>query len=481
MTLTSALNSAMTGITAVSKQTFVVSDNIANALTDGYYTRSVDTTSNVYGGVDIGAVSRSVDPAIQKSVRSAEASFASATVMEDFRSGVSDVLGTVNDDFSLSQRLTDFESAIIEATSLPDSDARLNDIAMQAEELVASINTAADGISDLRNASENSISGLISTLEQSLSTVDQLNDDILAAKVSGLDTASLEDQRDNAIDTVNSIIPAQIYEHDNGSLALYTQTGTKLLDNGSVAEFSFEETSIVTPYMTQDNGLLSGLEIDGKAIDTSITGPLAGGELAAQFYVRDVAAVEAQDDLDVFAGNLIERFQDSSVDATLGPTDAGLFTDSGAFYDTADVTGIANRLVLNSSVSLTGDAETWRLRDGLNAVGIGLTGDTTTLNAYLGALSEQNTVTSLGIGTGDYTAFDMVSNVLTYHTQQATWSEAELTYTSTVYQEVLGAEFELGVDTDAEIQKLMVLETIYAANAQIIQAVDEMLDQIMGI
>jgi flagellar hook-associated protein 1 FlgK len=39
----------------------------------------------------------------------------------------------------------------------------------------------------------------------------------------------------------------------------------------------------------------------------------------------------------------------------------------------------------------------------------------------------------------------------------------------------------MGVDTDAELQTLIVLERIYGANARMLRAIDEMLDQLMRI
>ena len=317
-------------------------------------------------------------------------------------------------------------------------------------------------------------------LQTNLQAVDDINDEILAARIGGLDTAPLEDQRDNLVDAINKVIPVQIHNRDNEAIALYTSNGIKLLD-GSPAEITFDETAIVTPFMTIDNGMLSGLEIDGRTVDTTLNGALGGGEMAAHFHVRDVAAVQAQEDLDVFAGSLIERFQSSTVDPTIGAGDTGLFTDNGNVYDPTNLTAISSRINLNTSVSLSGDGETWRLRDGLHATGIGNQGDTTILNAYGDALSDPQTVSSNGIGSGDYSAYDMVSNILTHHTQETTWGEHELAYASTIFQEMQGRELEMGVDTDAELQTLMTLETIYAANARMIQAVDEMLDQLMRI
>ena len=481
MSLSSALSNAMTGLSAAGRSTSVVSDNLANALTEGYYRRTLDLQSNGdAGGVRIGSVQRNVDPAIQKSVRSAEASYASTTVSADFYSRLSDLVGTVNDGYSIAQRMNDMEAALIEATSLPNSDARLHDFSMQAEELAESIKEAADGLSDLRNKAEDSIASLIAGLESDLEDLDEMNGQILAARVRGLDTAGLEDQRDNLIDSINEVIPVQIYERDNDQIALYTQAGVKLLDS-SVAEFTFDETSLVTPYMTVDNGQLSGLEIDGNPINTSINGKIGGGSLAAQFHIRDVSAVQAQEDLDTMAGDLILRFQDPTVDTTLGATDPGIFTDEGGFYDTSDELGIANRIVINSTISMSGDAETWRLRDGLNATAVGERGDTTILNNYGDALEATNTISSPGLGAGDFSAYAIAANLMTSFTQEFTWAEQEQAFSSAIFSDMQSRELEQGVDTDAELQTLMMLETIYAANARMLQAIDEMMQELMRL
>ncbi len=42
-------------------------------------------------------------------------------------------------------------------------------------------------------------------------------------------------------------------------------------------------------------------------------------------------------------------------------------------------------------------------------------------------------------------------------------------------------ELENGVDTDNELQKLLVIERSYAANAKVIQTVEALLDQLMRI
>jgi len=43
------------------------------------------------------------------------------------------------------------------------------------------------------------------------------------------------------------------------------------------------------------------------------------------------------------------------------------------------------------------------------------------------------------------------------------------------------AELERGVDTDAEMERLLLIEQAYAANARVVQAAEDMLDQLLRI
>jgi flagellar hook-associated protein 1 FlgK len=56
-----------------------------------------------------------------------------------------------------------------------------------------------------------------------------------------------------------------------------------------------------------------------------------------------------------------------------------------------------------------------------------------------------------------------------------------VTYAAAKWEAIRTLELEGGVDTDQELQKLLVIENAYAANARVIQTVDEMLDLLLRI
>ena len=70
---------------------------------------------------------------------------------------------------------------------------------------------------------------------------------------------------------------------------------------------------------------------------------------------------------------------------------------------------------------------------------------------------------------------------MTNFTQQNAWSEQELAYTAAIFNDLQSQELEMGVDTDAELQSLLILENIYAANARLVQAVDEMMQELLRL
>lgn len=481
MSITSALNSAMTGITANARLTQVTSENLANALTPGYSAQKLNLTANMTsGGVSIGGVERNIDPALQSSARKAQAEYANAEVYSNFYSIMSGLVGTVDDETSITAQISNFDAALVEAISLPDSTERLHELSVQAGLVVQSITNAAEGLNQQREVADATIKIQVDTLNEQLKEVEKLNARIVVSQAAGASTTAMEDQRDLLIDSINEMIPVNVIEREQGRVALYSAGGVALLE-GTASEITFDAHRTIEPHMTLDNGLLSGLQVNGLSIDTSANGPLRGGTLAAQFDIRDNATVEAQNDLDALAADLIERFQDPALDATIGATDAGLFTDGGGYYDPVNILGLSARLELNDLVAMDGQAETWRFRDGLYAATTGDPGDASLLIGYTDAIAENRTISTTKLGTISSDLNTLSASVMSRFARDSVSSANTMSYAATSYTEMAQAELSLGVDSDAELQNLMLIENAYAANARMLAAIDEMLQTLLGI
>lgn len=481
MSITSALNSAMTGLTANARLSQVTSENLANALTPGYSAQRLNLSSGQYApGVRIGDIDRSINPALQSSARKAEAEYSQTGVYADFYNIMSGLVGTVDDSTSIAAQISNLDAAMVEAIARPDSTERLHDLSVKADLIVRSITNAADGLNKQRVAAESSIDAQVTTLNSQLKELEKLNARIVVSQAAGIPTTAMEDQRDLLIDAVNTAIPVNVVQRDQGRVALYTVGGEALLD-GKASELSFDAKRNIEPQMTIDNGLLSGLEINGRLVDTSTSGALRGGTLVAQFDIRDNVAIEAQNDLDAMAMDLVQRFQDPALDATIGPLDAGIFTDGGGYFDPVDVVGLSARLELNDLVALDGQAETWRFRDGLYAATQGEPGDASLLVGYSDAISANRTVSTLKLGTITADANTLSASLMSRFARDSDSANNMLSYSATSYTEMAQAELALGVDSDAELQNMMIIENAYAANAKMLSTIDEMMQTLLRI
>ena len=483
MSITGALNNALTGIRATGRASEVISSNIANALTPGYAARGLELSSIVSasGGVRIDGIVRDVDPQVLSDRRLASAEQALRSDITGYLDTLENLVGTPDQEGSLSDALADFDNALITAASRPDAPERLDIAVLAARDLAARLNQTSAGIQDARTYADASIAEQVSTLNATLQNVQDLNRKILAARDGSAESAGLMDMRQMAIDEISQMVPIRTAPRQDGSLAIYSTGGAILLD-GQAVQVDFTPARIVTPYMSTGNGTLSGLSINGVALDiSSDRGALRGGSLGAQFEIRDEMAVEAQAQLDAIARDMIERFADPAVDPTLAPTDPGLFTDNGLAFDPLDEVGIARRITVNAAVDPANGGESWRLRDGINAAAPGDSGDATLLQSLSDALTTQRLPASGTFGTSPLSSTQLTSTFLSQISVDRMRSDQQLTFASARFDTLKQMELERGVDSDAELQRLIQVEQAYAANARIIQAAEEMMQTLMRL
>lgn len=475
MSITGAMNAAISGLNATARGSEIVSNNIANALTPTYGKRSIELSALSYGtagGVNIDGISRQMDEGVVSDRRQADAAQQNTQTVASFLLQLEDTVGLAGDENGLGGRLAALEESLITAASRPDIVERLATAVSDANRLVEGINSVATEIQEMRTNADAQIAQEVTTLNTALEQVEQLNRQIASTISRSGGSSALLDQRQAVLDTIGTIVPINVVPRDNGAVTIYTSGGAVLLDI-TAATIGFEKQNVVTEFQTFEAGTLSGLTLNGQELKTSALG---GGSLGGHFEVRDVHGVEAQTELDAIARDLVERFSDPSIDSTRGVGDPGLFTDAGSAFDPADEVGLSRRLTLNSAVNPEDGGEVWRLRDGLGATVAGPTGDATLLNDFSAALETTRTPSSGSFGTGALIAADLISSFSGSLASTRGNAEQELTFTSARLTELTQLQLSGGVDTDQELQNLLILEQAYAANARVIQAADDMLE-----
>lgn len=477
MNLSSAQSNALSGLSASARGANLVSTNISNTLTDGYAARELSQSTRSLGGVQIDGVQRRVDLALLADRRIADASLANADLKSSYLTRLQGLSGTPDQAGSLTALLADFEATLIEASSRPDAEIRLQAVVTSAQAISQKINANADGIQALRAEIDQQIDAQTTQLNRSLAQVSDLNKSIVKANARAQDTSSLEDQRQRLIDQISEIVPLKQLPRKLGAVALYATGGAVLLDSSALS-LDFSPSNTVTADSTLANGQLSGLSVDGIAFSSAETGRFGGGSLTALFELRDETLVTAQRQLDTVAQDLAGRFE-TGLDPSLGVGSPGLFTEAGAV--TSTLTGLASRLAVNPLVTPQTGGEVWRLRDGLGAAAPGDVGNADLLNAMLDILAQTQAAPNISLGASEKTSIEIANAFLSSIAIQVYNGENTQSYHSARQAALREAELANGVDTDQELQKLMLIEQTYAANAKMIQAVDDMLEILMGI
>ena len=203
--------------------------------------------------------------------------------------------------------------------------------------------------------------------------------------------------------------------------------------------------------------------------------------MAGNFAVRDDLAPQAQARLDAVARDLIERFADPAVDVTRAPGAAGLFTDAAAAFVPANETGLAQRLQLNTAADPANGGALWRLRDGLGATMPGAAGDARLIKDLQSALTAPRNPASGGFMAGARSHATLAADMLSGVAQSRLTAEGEASFASARLDTLREMEMEGGVDTDQEMQALLLIEQAYAANAKVMATVNDMIQTLLGI
>ena len=121
MTLSLALNNALSGLQANTRQAEVISTNVANALTEGFGRRGLSLSPGAISGVRVDGVVRASAPALTEARRFADASASAASVLSDAFTRLASAVGEPGGLAALATAADDLDAALAAAADTPES------------------------------------------------------------------------------------------------------------------------------------------------------------------------------------------------------------------------------------------------------------------------------------------------------------------------------------------------------------------------
>ena len=470
MSLSGALNSATAGLHTTQGQSRIAADNVSNAMTPGYVRREavLVTASGGQGGAVISEVRREVDATLQRMSRLENSRMTQYQSIQEGLTTYTAYLGQPGDGTSPADRFNDFQNSLTTLVNMPSSNGAQTSVALAAEDLVRSVKVAATTLSTTLNDVNMEIRYEVADLNTALYQLRDLNASGSGFTPGSLEAAQFDEKVDTILDQISGIVDTRIHRSSNGSISLYTVSGAALLEGRVVQDVTFNPS---------DGTLMAGNQ-DITPFKDGVRG-IQHGSLAGLSELKRETIPQFSQQLDEYARGLIQTFEEA--DASLATGEAGLFTDNGIAFDPANITGLASRLQINSKISSTGEAEVWRIRDGLGAPSPGAGSETVQINAFLAGLdTAMNAATGTGIP-AEVTLRDFSAEMITSQAATRARAENDFNAAASAAEVVMSARRNSeGVNIDDEMQQLLLIEQSYAANSRVLTAVSEMIDTLIA-
>lgn len=502
MTL-SALNSAISGLKISQAMLDNTARNTANVSTEGYTRKILPVKTLVAGSTVIGArtceLVRNVDEALLKDQWDQTSITNFLGTKESYLNRLQEIHGTPDSETSIAASLSELSQAFSELSATPESQVLHSLVVNSAATLSTQFQNLSQNITDLRNDTQSHISQTVDSINTVLNSIAKLNRAIAQQNYSGRSDVDLLDERDTMVKELSQYLSISYYTRNDGVMVVQTAKGELLADTDP-RELRFNATTL--NYDSHNGATFNGGIYLGT---TDIISSTLGGELGALVSLRDDELPTQQAQLDELAFRMAQRLENQGLQLFVDNRTDDMPVDAAGSY-----VGFSAHITVESMIL----SEPRLVRDGFAPAGAPphaapaapAAGDeadnsliTNILNYAFGAEQSAGVphpgfnTTGLGpsgppaanLSTGlpaNVTLEEYAKQLVVFqskaHSEVSNELEFESSYLNTLEQRFMN---QSGVDLDEEVANLIILQKSYSSAAQMIQAVDEMFKELLGV
>ncbi|WP_292291550.1 flagellar hook-associated protein FlgK [Marivita sp.] len=462
MTLTSALHIASSGLGAAALKTGVTSQNIANADRPGFTRKAVGTVTTASGQVKAGRIDRSVDAMLTRLDRTGKSRLAAHTTVAEGISAYTNHLGQPTDATSPAAHVEKLRSALVTLSGFPDQEAAQLQVVSMAKAAATNLRSLSGTLDTVAREVDLNLRYDVTAVNGAMQELAQLNRRV-GIPADPLDENRRADRMAELVDTVAEYMDIQTVTTGEGVVNLYTGSGVELVVRDRVFDVAYD-------------GAAGTLRAGAVDITLGLPGRgVTGGTLAGLLELNNRVVPGFRDQLDGMAAALVQGFETAN---PIAPGGTGLFTDAGGVFSAALQPGLAARIAVNAALDPDLGGDPALLQSG-GMAGVPAS-DPTRIDAMVQTFSQVVSVDTGGLGT-TLTLADLAPTLV--GSQQALRANADgAAITSRTASETVSAaraNFE-GVNIDDEMQKLLLVQQSYAANAKVLTTVTNMLDTLLA-
>lgn len=450
MSLSVALNTAVSGLFANQQAIAATSENIANVNTPNFSRRDVnfftDAIPGQFAGVSVAVTRAGADRFLQGAGLSSQADAAALNAIANALSRVEASLGAPGDD-------ADFATALSEAyASFAELSAAPNSIAAKAV-AISKLNAAFAAFSRTIGAIDSEAIAADGRLQAQSTRANQLLEDIFNLNQIAPESNGAADEIDARLTELSALINISVSRGDDGRVTVSTADGRLLANSGGYAALTYAGGSAATIGLANVDPGTGAQTTAADTINVSITGGEIGGLLQLRNSelptLRAIVEAAARD-----AANAINSAY--ALNASVGQTGPGatplIVEANGGFSVNAAIAGDPSQLAIaRPSTGQVGGAN-----DGTGAGAIAALGNGVNVQNAAQAVTQ--------VGGAARIAGEQRATAVRFA------EEIEIRRVS-----------DGGVNIDEELSNLIQFQRSYNANARVIAAVDELYQSLFSI
>lgn len=332
-----SLNTAVSGLQAAQANLSLISANIANAQTAGYTAQYYDQTAELIdgegAGVSTGVALTNSDPILQASLNSQQSTTSAASTLNSYYQQIQNLFGQAGSAQTLGDNVNSLASALQTLATSPNDTVAQQNVVTAAQQLTSQLNSTSAGIQSIRTDADNGIGNAVTQVNTLLSQIATYNSEIEHATAFNQSTATLEDQRNEAMQQLSQQLNVTSYT-TSGDAMVVLLGGQTLVSSSSAQQLSFTPAgtlSAATP--------TSGITLNGLNVTSEIT----GGNIGALLQMRDQVLPSMTQELNQLATQLyntgqVATSQTQTISGTAAAGDVLTGNIEGVAFTTAALT-----------------------------------------------------------------------------------------------------------------------------------------------
>lgn len=321
MSLSVSLNNALSGLNVNQQALSVLSQNIANANTQGYSRKNLNQTSNFVDGVGLGVriedIGRKIDSYLRDAVQNQSAALGRNEVARTFTDRIQVLLGQPGSGNGIDAAIEGFFNNLQSLAETPEVGSFRVNAVNSGISLARQLSTLSSELFNLRYEADRQIKLNVDQINSDLRNIYSLNAAIVTSSKVGKSSAELMDKRDALVSSITQRIKVTVTYNSDESIALTTPGGISLLDTSlyeidyssapnSAAFISDSTLAPMRVYAIDNSGnrVSTYQELTTAAPSSSVQSRIGDGSIKGLIDMRDSSIPDILEQLDSIAAKL---------------------------------------------------------------------------------------------------------------------------------------------------------------------------------